>query len=555
MANQHQIFVSYAREDRERVRVLVDVLTSRGWYVWWDDRIRTGADYQPVTTRALAAARAVVVIWSKDSVDSTWVRAEAQEGQDRKILIPVLFDHAPIPLAYRMYQAADLSRWRGERDHPELAKLIHALGELAGSAVELERKVAEHSKPRPKSEAADSHALPVDSVVGSYRILGILGEGGFGITYLAEHTSIGQKAAVKEYLPASYARRSVDGASVKPLSTKTDESFKWGLEKFRGEAQTLVRLQHLNIVKVMNFFEANGTAYMVMEYQDGCSLEDLLKPDKTLENFELLEILPGLLSGLDAVHRAKFLHRDIKPANIFIVKSGEAVLLDFGAAREEIARRSHTISMVRTEGYAPPEQYESGAQLGAWSDIYSLGATLYRCMTGRTPPDAPARVNAVVKKQVDPAGDLRTATKGAYDKKLVAATMAALEVREKKRPQSVAEFRKLAEIARRPFSGPVVRPKSSAEKAAEVPERPKPGGTLDRERWPGTLKGLGIAAVVSLVLSVIVFPLLVLTVPVWTGIGIVLLLASRGTGWACDFVNWIGEPFAALAERRRRRRA
>jgi serine/threonine protein kinase len=551
MAFQHQVFISYAREDRERVRPLVDILTSCGWYVWWDDRIKAGEDFQPVTTSALDAARAVIVVWSKDAVKSRWVRGEAERGLARNILVPVQFDRTAIPIAYSMIHTADLSDWQGERNHPELVKLIRDIGELAGSAGELEKKVAEHSRPRLTPEVADSHALGVGSLVGAYRILGILGEGGFGITYLAEHTGIGQKVAMKEFLPATYARRSVDGASVKPLSTKTEEGFKWGLDRFRVEAQTLVKLPHPNIVKVVNFFEANGTAYMVMEYQKGCSLEDLLKPDKKLENFEILEILPGLLSGLDAVHKANFLHRDIKPANIFILNSGEAVLLDFGAAREAIARRSQTISMVRTEGYAPPEQYESGAQLGPWSDLYALGATLYRCIMGRPPADAPARVNALVNKQTDPAADLLAAARAGYDKKLCAAAMAALAVREKKRPQSIAEFRKIAEVAHRPFTGPVKKQRTVGDEG----DGQKTTTKLDRENWGTTLKGLGIAAAISLGISLVLLPLLVLTVPVWLAIGLVLFLATREIGWACAFANWIGTPFVAMAAKRRRRRA
>jgi serine/threonine protein kinase len=552
MAFQHQIFISYAREDRERVRPLVDILTSCGWYVWWDDRIRAGEDFQPVTTSALDSARAVIVVWSKDAVKSRWVRGEAERGLARNILVPVQFDNTSIPVAYSMIQTADLSDWRGERDHPELVKLIRDLGELAGSAAELGRRIAEHSKPRMTPEAADTHALAPGVAVGGYRIEGILGEGGFGITYLAEQAAMRQRVAIKEYLPTSFARRSVDGATVKPLSTKTDESFKWGLDRFRVEAQTLAKLSHPNIVRVMNFFEANGTAYMVMEYKDGCSLEDLLKPNKKLENFEILEILPGLLSGLDAVHKANFLHRDIKPANIFILGSGEAMLLDFGAAREAIALRSHTISMVRTEGYAPPEQYDSGAKLGPWSDLYALGATLYRCISGHPPADAPARVNAIMKKQPDPAADLLTSARGAYDKKLCAAAMVALAVREKKRPQSVAEFRQVAEVAHRPFTGPAHKGRRST---SDEGDGQKVVTKLDREKWGTTLKGLGITAAVTLGLSIILPPLLVLTVPVWLAIGVVLFLASRGTGWACGFANWIGTPFAGSATKRRRPRA
>ena len=481
MTFQQQIFMSYAREDRTRIAPLVNILMSHGWYVWWDKIIPTGSDYQQITSKEIEAARAIVVVWSKDSVGSRWVRSEAEAGLARNILVPVRLDDATIPVRYNLIQTADLSGWRGQPDHPELTKLIHDIGELAGGAGELGKRVVEHSKAQRKPEAHDSHVLADGTEIGAYRTLGLLGQGGFGITYLAEHMRIPQRVAIKEYLPTSYARRSVDGATVKPLTSAKSEDFKWGLERFRREAETLVRLPHPNIVKVLNFFEANGTAYMVMEYEDGSSLEDYLKPDKKLENFALLGILPGLLSGLDAVHKANVFHRDIKPANIFIRGDGEPVLLDFGAAREAIAKQSQTISEVLTPGYAPPEQYESKGRVGAWSDLYALGATLYRCMTGHPPADAAARANAQRARRVDPVAGLTAAAKGEYDQKLCAAVTAALNLREEKRPQSVAAFRKIAQIARRPFSGAPRSSYAEPPSAGSASSRQPPKSQSDSE--------------------------------------------------------------------------
>ena len=182
----------------------------------------------------------------------------------------------------------------------------------------------------------NSRALPVGKILSDYRIEGLLGQGAFGITYLAIDVNLNRKYAIKEYYPREFAYR--DGTlKVSASGSKEDiETFKWGLERFLDEARILARFSEPNIIGVQRFFEANGTAYLVMDYCEGESLDEKIKKNGPLNKNQLEKILFPLLDGLEKVHKANFLHRDIKPANIFIRFDGTPVLLDFGAARQEI---------------------------------------------------------------------------------------------------------------------------------------------------------------------------------------------------------------------------
>jgi len=220
------------------------------------------------------------------------------------------------------------------------------------------------------------HALPKGFELDGYRIKSMLGAGGFGITYLAEQTSIGRNVAIKEYLPAGIAARARDDVSVEPVSDEDRADYEYGLGKFREEAKTLVTFDHPNIVTVHDYKEANGTAYLVMQYVEGETLQAILKRDKTLPENEIREILDPILDGLDHVHKAEFLHRDIKPDNIVIRKDGVPILIDFGAARLALGEKSKSLTAIVTPGYAPFEQYASRGNQGPWSDIYAMGAVI-----------------------------------------------------------------------------------------------------------------------------------------------------------------------------------
>ena len=316
-----------------------------------------------------------------------------------------------------------------------------------------------------------SNALPVGYRLGEYEIQAVLGSGGFGITYRARDCKLSKSVAIKEYLPSDFAMR--DGReAVKPKSASQD-NYAWGLERFLDEARTLARFDHPHINKVHRFIETNGTAYLVLEYIEGDMLSDLLKRKGRFNGVGLRRMLDELLDGLDAVHSAGYIHRDIKPANIIFRRDGSAVLLDFGAARQAIGKRSQTITSILTPGYAPVEQYLNTIDaMGAWSDLYSLGVVAYRCLVGGDESvliDAPSRAHLVQRGEVEK--DMPAAVKvGAdnYPMSLLRAIDWAMKVDERERPQSVAEMRAVLaggdEVAQSVEPTPSVRVKKKGVK-------------------------------------------------------------------------------------------
>jgi len=279
------------------------------------------------------------------------------------------------------------------------------------------------------------HALPSGYEIEGYRIERILGAGGFGITYRAEEMLIHRPVALKEYMPSSVAGRSSSSAAVLPLNAEDSEIYRWGLKRFRNEARTLVAFRHPNIVAVYRYFEANGTAYLVMALEEGMTLAAMLKQGEPLSESDIHEILDPLLDGVDEVHKAGFLHRDIKPANIVIRRDGAPVLIDFGAARLALGTKSQGSRAVLSPGYAPFEQYATAAEQGPYTDIYALGATLYACVTGQRPVEAPDRVARVPMRPAAEAG------RGRFSEMFLRAIDHALEVKSEDRPQSVTEWR------------------------------------------------------------------------------------------------------------------
>ena len=282
-------------------------------------------------------------------------------------------------------------------------------------------------------------ALPPGHQLGHYRLLEVLGVGGFGVTYLGEHVSLGHRVAVKEYLPNEFAVR--DGATVHPKSSADLEDFEWGLSRFVDEARTLTRFRHPNLVRVSDYFEANKTAYIVMDYEDGEPLDALLKQHGTLTEAQLKRLLLPVADGLRQVHAAGFLHRDIKPSNIFVRRSDETpVLLDFGAARQALGRKSKSMTAIASAGYSPPEQYESQGAQGAWTDIYALAALCYRAVTGNTPMEAPRRQSQLLRSQVDPLPRLAETALPEYSQAFLETVDWGLRVIETERPQSLEEW-------------------------------------------------------------------------------------------------------------------
>ena len=341
-------------------------------------------------------------------------------------------------------------------------------------------------------------ALPLGFVLHEYRIERLLGHGGFGITYLATDTLLRKSVAIKEYLPADYALRG-EALAVVPRSEKDRDDFHWGLERFLDEARTLARFRHPNLVPVMRFFEANGTGYMVMEFEDGQHAGDWFRRlGRRLREDEARALLLPLLDGLQTVHQAGYLHRDIKPGNIVIKHDGTPVLIDFGAARQALTGRSRTVTAIVTPRFAPLEQYSSEGTQGPWSDIYALGAVLYTGLAGEPPPEATARVP---KDRFKPLAELLPESQ---DSGLLAAIDWALNVFANDRPQSVDQWRQSltqGTPSQRLIDAPTVLARdaeTSLAGAVNRGDRPVPSSLepARRRRWR-LVAGLALIAVLA----------------------------------------------------------
>ncbi len=227
-------------------------------------------------------------------------------------------------------------------------------------------------------------ALPKGLKLGEYRILRAIGQGGFGITYLAEHVETKKEYVIKENMPAAFCRRDDRTYQVTPTGSEMVSTFEWALDRFLQEARTLSKLHHPNIVRVKAAFKALGTAYYVMDRIKGRELHEAAPPPGQITEAWLRPILEEILKALSYVHSQNLLHRDIKPNNILVDENCHPVLIDFGTARELVSER--TATMVESAGYTPLEQLQSKAKRGAWTDIYALGCTMYRVITGENPP-------------------------------------------------------------------------------------------------------------------------------------------------------------------------
>ncbi|MDH5540149.1 MAG: serine/threonine protein kinase, partial [Rhizobacter sp.] len=293
-------------------------------------------------------------------------------------------------------------------------------------------------------------ALPFGHAVQEFVIEALIGEGGFGIVYLAHDKLLGRKVALKEYMPSNLAMRSAD-RSVAVRSERHRETFELGLRSFVNEAQLLASFDHPSLVKVYRFWEENGTAYMVMPYYQGPTLKKWLAGlAKPPDERWLLALLAPMIDALEQLHHDHCYHRDIAPDNILLLplqgtQTGATstvvrpLLLDFGAARRVIGDMTHALTVILKPGYAPIEQYAESAAMkqGPWTDVYALSAVLYTCVTGHAP--APS-VSRIIADEMVPAA---VAGAGRYTPPFLEAIDAGLVVRPEARPQSMLALREL----------------------------------------------------------------------------------------------------------------
>ncbi|SEH04867.1 serine/threonine protein kinase [Candidatus Venteria ishoeyi] len=290
------------------------------------------------------------------------------------------------------------------------------------------------------SASESTNILPIGYRFKHYQIKKLLGHGGFGITYLASDLRLNKLVAIKEYFPHDFAIREKN--IIQPKTEKDHQAFSWGKQRFKAEAQILSQFHHPNIVQVLEFFELNGSGYIVMAYESGQSLVDALNDGETATYTELKILAPPLLDGLATIHQANLLHRDIKPANIYLRdKDNSPVLLDFGSARYDVSSHSRPVTSIVSRGYAPYEQYTSdGSQQGAWTDIYAMAGVFYTVMTGQVPVDAPTRVGAINNNKPDVLKPVSELCKDSFPEKFLNGIDWALEVLEPDRPQDVASW-------------------------------------------------------------------------------------------------------------------
>nr|MBB4246453.1 hypothetical protein [Rhodocyclus tenuis] len=244
-----------------------------------------------------------------------------------------------------------------------------------------------------------NHALPTGFQLDEYRIERQLSLGGFSIVYLATDAQ-GKEVAIKEYLPNSLALRG-EGEICPTITPEHLPAFRYGMKCFFEEGRALARLSHPNVIRVLNFFRANETVYMVMEYEHGRTLQEFVQKNRPAitENF-MRNVFTRLLNGLREVHSHKLLHLDLKPSNIYMRNDHTPLLIDFGAARQTLAADTPMLKPMYTPGFASPEHYQQRELLGPWSDIYSVGASMYACLAGSAPQAADTRLD---KDQLIPA--------------------------------------------------------------------------------------------------------------------------------------------------------
>ncbi|MCL2255954.1 MAG: serine/threonine protein kinase [Firmicutes bacterium] len=336
-----------------------------------------------------------------------------------------------------------------------------------------------------KKHADDSpglpHHLPQRTLLNNkYLIYKVIGEGGFGITYMAWDLTNAQKVAIKEYYPSGYVNRIPKSNQVIINSKQNQAASNRGLKRFIEEAKMLAKIKTLSgIVSVRDFFSANGTAYIVMEFLDGISLKKYVqRKNGKLSCDEVLEILRPVMDSLVKVHELGLVHRDISPDNILITKDNNVKLIDFGAAKQSNLD-GKSLSIVLKQGFAPEEQYRIHGEQGPWTDVYALGVTIYYCITGQLPPESIQRMYKDTLIKPSEKGAVITL---AQESSLIKS----IAVYAKNRYQNVSQMKNGLYGVRgtRSATSPMTYPRNSNErnKVGASNERNKIGGSNEREK-------------------------------------------------------------------------
>ena len=282
--------------------------------------------------------------------------------------------------------------------------------------------------------------LPIGYRLQEYQIDRVLGQGGFGITYLATDVNLDKQIVIKEFFPKEFSSRESNVYTIVSHKGKENEVYRYLMKKFLSEAKILASFSHPNIITVTRFFEENSTAYFVMDYVKGESLKSYVERNGSLSQDTIEQVIIPILEGLKAVHEKSFLHRDIAPDNIYLTIDGRPILIDFGSAKDTIGDESKSLTTIVKAGYSAPEQYISSSTHTKSTDIYAIGGVIASMMSGDTPPEATKRQLELYSDMPDPLENLLKKHKDRYSKKFLEAVLKSMSIKSKDRFQEVGEF-------------------------------------------------------------------------------------------------------------------